>query len=60
MNTVQFGDVVEFVFWPMVSNVCGVVLQVPASPGECWVIQTDDGEIVYVQHFAVMHVRRAA
>jgi hypothetical protein len=51
-DRIKVGDAVTAQFWPMYSDICGIVEYVPSAPGDSWIIKQSDGSISYVQTFA--------
>lgn len=44
---IKIGDIVEVKILSVFSLLRGTVLYIPFSPGEGWVIETEDGKYVY-------------
>ena len=49
---IKVGDEVTVHFWPMYNDIIGVVRCLPSVAGDSWIIESKDGAVHYVQHFA--------
>lgn len=47
-------DLVRFQFWPMQNDIIGTVQYVPCGAGDSWIIVTQEGRTVYIQHFSTV------